>query len=100
MPYRKEGSFVYVKCTQELKKNFSSWPSCQVFKVSEHKKSTNGLTYVWVESNSKGLDPKLVKTATPAQIRQYKKDKKNHAVTYGKDVPKRCMCAFNNPKAH
>lgn len=88
MPYRKKGTFVHISDTKALKQHFSSWPACQVFKVDEHRKSTNGKAYIWVESMSMGIDPKnvVVKTATPAQIKQYKLDKKLNRVTLGQDV--------------
>ena len=73
--YRKPGSFVFVKDKEVLKKSFSAFLPCQVFKVSKHEKSNTG-TYVWVESNSIGLSPKSCKSATENQVRQYKKEKK------------------------
>lgn len=73
--YRKPGSFVYVKDKELLKKSFSSFLPCQVFKVSDHSKSNSG-TYVWVESNSQGLLPSACVKASEEQIKQYKKEKK------------------------
>lgn len=85
MRTRKPGDFVYVEDVKTLRNSFASWLPCQVFKVAEHTKSS-GQWYIWVESNSKGLDPSKVRKATPDQVKQYRKELKQGRWVHGHDM--------------
>lgn len=77
------GTLVFVEDIEVLRKSFSSWPKCQVFKVSKDVVSNNKKRYVWVDSNSIGLEPKYVRLTTKEERAEYKKHLKKKRFIYG-----------------